>query len=57
MFIFLVVNFSYAQEKTFVSGLVSSEKNVVQGATIVIMGTNHKTETDSLGNFKLENIP
>ena len=57
VFIFLVVNFSYAQEKTFVSGLVSSEKNGVQGATIVIMGTNHKTETDSLGNFKLENIP
>lgn len=57
VFIFLVVNFSYAQEKTFVSGLVSSEKNGVPGATIVIMGTNHKTETDSLGNFKLENIP
>ena len=57
MFIFLVVNFSYAQEKTFVSGLVSSEKNGVPGATIVIMGTTHKTETDSLGNFKLENIP
>ncbi|SEF54925.1 TonB-dependent receptor [Flavobacterium urumqiense] len=57
VFISLVVNFSYAQEKTFVSGLVSSEKNGVPGATIVIMGTNHKTETDSLGNFKLENIP
>ena len=57
VFIFLVVNFSYAQEKTFVSGLVSSEKNAVPGATIVIMGTTHKTETDSLGNFKLENIP
>ena len=57
VFIFLVVNFSYAQEKTFVSGLVSSEKNGVPGATIVIMGTTHKTETDSLGNFKLENIP
>ncbi|MFE3867466.1 TonB-dependent receptor domain-containing protein [Flavobacterium sp. LS2P90] len=57
IFVFLVVNFSYAQEKTFVSGLVSSENKRVPGASIVLMGTNYKTETDSLGNYKLENIP
>jgi outer membrane receptor for ferrienterochelin and colicins len=57
VFIFLVVNFSYAQEKTFVSGLVSSEKKGVPRASIVIMGTNYKTKTDSLGNYNLENIP
>jgi outer membrane receptor for ferrienterochelin and colicins len=57
LFVFLVVNFTQAQEKPFVSGLVSSEKKAVPGASIVIMGTNYKTETDSLGNFKLENIP
>lgn len=57
VFIFLVMNLTQAQEKTFVSGLVSSEKKGVPGASIVIMGTNYKTETDSLGNYKLENIP
>lgn len=57
VFIFFVMNLTQAQEKTFVSGLVSSEKKGVPGASIVIMGTNYKTETDSLGNYKLENIP
>jgi outer membrane receptor for ferrienterochelin and colicins len=57
IFVFLGANFSQAQEKTFVSGLVSSETKGVPGANIVIMGTNYKTETDSLGNYKLENIP
>ena len=54
---FLVVNFSQAQENSFVSGLISSEKKGVPEASIAIMGTKYKTETDSLGKYKLENIP
>lgn len=57
LFIFLVVNFSYAQEKTFVSGLISSERKVIPNASIILIGTNYTTKTDSLGNYKLENIP
>lgn len=57
LFIFLAVNFSHSQEKTVVSGLVSSEKKRVPGASIILVGTNYKTETDSLGNYNLENIP
>lgn len=56
LFVFLG-NFSYSQEKTFVSGSVSSEKKAIPDASIVIMGTNYKTKTDSLGNYTLENIP
>jgi outer membrane receptor for ferrienterochelin and colicins len=54
---FLVANFTQAQENSFISGLISSEKKGVPDASIAIMGTNYKTETDSLGNYKLENIP
>lgn len=57
MCFFLVVNFSQAQENSLVSGLVSSEKKGVSEASIAIMGTNYKTETDSLGKYKLQNIP
>ena len=55
--LFLVADFSYAQEKTFVSGFVSSEKKAIPNASIVIMETNYKTKSDSLGNYTLNNIP
>ena len=57
LLIFLVAYFSYAQEKKIVSGFVSSEKKAIPDASIVIMGTNYKTKTDSLGTYTLKNIP
>ncbi|MFV8325629.1 TonB-dependent receptor [Flavobacterium sp. ZS1P14] len=56
IFVFLV-NFSYAQEKTFISGSVSSENKAIPEASVVIIGTQYKTKTDNLGKYTFENIP
>ncbi len=57
MILIFLVNCCLAQEKKFVSGSVSSEKKAIPDATIVILGTDYKTKTDSLGNYTLGNIP
>lgn len=54
--IILMFNFGYSQEKTSLSGFVSSEKKGVSDARIFLIGTKYATQTDSLGNYSIENI-
>ncbi|MFV8334939.1 TonB-dependent receptor [Flavobacterium sp. RSP29] len=49
-------NFGYAQEKTSLSGFVSSEKKGVSEARVFLIGTKYATQTDSLGNYSIANI-
>ncbi|MES2577271.1 MAG: TonB-dependent receptor plug domain-containing protein, partial [Bacteroidota bacterium] len=49
-------NFGYSQEKTSLSGFVSSEKKGVSDARVFLTGTKYATQTDSLGNYSIENI-
>ncbi|MFV8368753.1 TonB-dependent receptor [Flavobacterium sp. LB2R40] len=51
-----MVHFSYAQEKTSLSGSVSSEKKGISEARVFLIGTKYATQTDSLGNYNIANI-
>lgn len=57
MILIFLVNFSYAQEKISISGSVSSENKAIPEARVVIIGTQYKTKTDSIGKYTFENIP
>jgi len=48
---------SYSQSTLSISGLVSFEKKGIPNSTIILIGTNYKTETDSLGYYKFSTIP
>jgi outer membrane receptor for ferrienterochelin and colicins len=50
------LQFSFAQKTTSVSGFVSGEGQKIQVANIHLLGTKHKTVTDSLGYYNLENV-
>ena len=56
IFLFLLFNLGYSQEKTRVSGIVSSEKKGITDARVFLIGTKYITETDSLGQFSITNI-
>jgi len=56
-FILILFNFSFAQEKTTLYGLVSSEKVGLSKVSIAITNTSYTSQTDSLGNYKIQNIP
>jgi len=56
LFIFLMFHFGYSQEKTSLSGFVSSEKKGISDARIFLIGTKYTTLTDSLGKYSIENI-
>ena len=47
---------SLSQNTASISGRVTIETKEMQQATIVLVKTNYKTQTDSLGNYKLRNI-
>jgi len=47
---------SFAQETSNVSGYISGEGHKLQLVNIHLLGTKHKTVTDSLGYFTLENV-
>jgi outer membrane receptor for ferrienterochelin and colicins len=57
--LFLIFSFHnfYAQEKGAISGKITSEGIAVTDADIKILGTNYGTSSDSLGNYKIDNIP
>lgn len=57
--LFLIFSFQnfYAQEKGAISGKITSEGIAVTDADIKILGTNIGTSSDSLGNYKIDNIP
>ena len=54
VFTFSATNF-YGQ--TILNGVVLSKNIAVANANITILTTGFKTQTDSVGNFKIENIP
>ena len=53
----LFFNACFCQEIGTISGTINSDKKIIKSANITLINKNYKTETDSLGNFKLENIP
>ena len=48
---------SIAQEKGSISGTINSDGITITDADIKILGTNFGTSSDSLGNYKIGNIP
>ena len=56
LLVFLTFNFGYSQEKTSLSGFVSSEKKGVSEALVSLIGTKYAAQTDSLGKYSIENI-
>ncbi len=56
LFVFLMFHFGYTQEKTSLSGFVSSEKKGISEARVFLTGTKYATQTDSLGKYSIENI-
>lgn len=55
--LFLILQVSFSQNTSSISGKVSIENQENQQANVQLLKTNYKTQTDSLGNYKLENIP
>jgi outer membrane receptor for ferrienterochelin and colicins len=54
---FFVFSFSFSQSNNSISGKIAVENKEMQQAIIELLKTHYKTQTDSLGNYKLENIP
>jgi outer membrane receptor for ferrienterochelin and colicins len=57
LFLFVFSTGAYTQEKITISGIISSENHGIPGANIVLLGTSYTTETDSVGYYKLQDIP
>lgn len=55
--LFSILQVSFSQNTTSISGKVSIENQENPQANIQLLKTNYKTQTDSLGNYKLESIP
>lgn len=56
LFVFVTFHFGYSQEKTSLSGFISSEKKGISEARVFLIGTKYATQTDSLGNYNIANI-
>ncbi len=54
--ILFITTFVFSQEKQSISGQVTSEKTVLKQVQVNLIGTKIKTLTDSLGNYKFENL-
>ena len=52
-----LLNISFSQNTASISGRVIIENKEMQQAYIVLQKTNYRTQTDSLGNYKIEKIP
>ncbi|KIA97728.1 TonB-dependent receptor [Flavobacterium sp. KMS] len=57
MLLFSILQVSFSQNTTSISGKVSIENQENPQANVQLLKTNYKTQTDSLGNYKLESIP
>lgn len=57
MLLFFVFQLSFSQNTASVSGKVVVENKEMQQAFIELLKTKYKTQTDSLGHYKIENIP
>ncbi|RTY95714.1 TonB-dependent receptor, partial [Flavobacterium bomense] len=47
----------FSQNTASISGRITVENKEMQQATIEILKTKYKTQTDSLGIYKIDNIP
>jgi outer membrane receptor for ferrienterochelin and colicins len=56
-FFLLLYIVSSSQNTASISGKVIIENKEMQQATILLLKTNYITQTDSLGNYKIEKIP
>ncbi|RTY88354.1 TonB-dependent receptor [Flavobacterium sp. RSP15] len=58
---YLLLAFSFqmivGQEKSSVSGFISSEKKKIQAAQVLLLKTNYTTQTDSLGHYRIDAVP
>ncbi|MBP6757717.1 MAG: TonB-dependent receptor, partial [Flavobacterium sp.] len=54
---FFVFSHSFSQNSASISGKITVENKEIQQAFIELQKNHYKTQTDSLGNYKLENIP
>ena len=50
-------NLLFAQETGSITGVITSEKKTISSVNISLNAKDFNTQTDSLGNYKLENIP
>ena len=61
-YLFLLLTISafsiaFSQNTASISGRITVENNEMQQATIVLLKTKYISQTDSLGIYKIENIP
>lgn len=54
--ILLLTSFSYSQEKQVVFGQITARDLPLKQAKVVLLGGSQNTETDSLGNYKFDNL-
>lgn len=52
-----VCSISLSQNTASISGKIAVENKEIQQVTILLLKTKYKTQTDSLGIYKIENIP
>ena len=60
LFLWLTIfafSISFSQNTASISGRITVENKEMQQATILLLKTKYKTQTDSLGIYKIENIP
>ena len=55
--LFFLTNLIFAQDFGSISGAITSENKNISSVNISLNTKNFNTQTDSLGNYKLENIP
>ena len=48
--------FVFSQNEQSISGKVIAEKNEMKKVDVILVGLKLKTETDSIGNYKFENL-
>jgi outer membrane receptor for ferrienterochelin and colicins len=57
LFTLFMVSVTFSQETASILGKITSQNKVLDQANVVLLGTNYKTKTDSLGNFKFVQLP
>lgn len=55
--LFSMLQISFSQNTATISGRVTIENQENRQANVQLLKTNYKTQTDSLGYYKLENVP
>lgn len=53
----LLIQFTYSQENTTVTGLIMHKSTPIENATVEIVGTGYSTQTDSIGSYIIKSIP